>query len=828
MTCPGCRVPAARPSAPEPGRPGAGGRSRARAGLPEPRCRVRRTGTTRSGRAPAPGRRSRRRPRSRRAARRPGSTPGRGTPITSPPASRRAVPRTGPSSGPPRGRGHRRLPGRGARPRPGSPRSAGQPERDRLPCEPARGATRPQGYAYPYGGPDDPPPRPGTARRRAARHVRAARRRRSPRTAEPRRRRPAAADGAGALAARRPPSPADGAGGGRTGTGRRRDPATRLPAVPTPTAYAGRGPGPAASRPGAVGSGPVGPGTAGPSRRARPRRSAPRLGPRRRDRVPATAPRGTRTVPPRPRAAPPRRPRTPQDAPGTAPPADRSARPAPGAAGTSGQPRGPRRPGPATPLAAERARQARMAVVGAVTERWAPEQAGPVHENWQLAAARRPRHRPVGARRAALPGRPGACPVPRGERRRAGAAGLRRAARLRRGVRPAAARSSSRCCVRTPPSGPTSRSCAAGCARSCGPRPSPRPGSACVPLPAADPAPAARRTPPGRAGAQAPGRADRDRPHGRHKRRRRSRGARSRAGPCSSAILLVAAPAAVAYAMLFMPEAGRAVPQARAGDGPRRDRRARRRQPRREPEPQPRPPPSRRPTGAPRRATPDVRARRVPETPTGAPAPPRLHPPQGPGGLPGRRRQTAGSAARSTRRGQVRVHRRALRADRRPRPGHRAGRRPIRWCYQRDKEPRAAAVPRLHLGHRDRRCRPIEVGRQTMAEGQFTWTGRDGPRACSSAISSIALDGQYHVVQVRGPEDERDKVTRSYEQATASYRSPADRPDGWPDGHLTPVAGHGRYASQCGLLAARAVPVLPAALRNLARSARAAGHVESA
>ncbi|MEU6122933.1 serine/threonine protein kinase, partial [Streptomyces sp. NPDC047123] len=42
--------------------------------------------------------------------------------------------------------------------------------------------------------------------------------------------------------------------------------------------------------------------------------------------------------------------------------------------------------GPTTALAAERARHARMVVVGAVTERWAPEQAGPVHENWQLAA----------------------------------------------------------------------------------------------------------------------------------------------------------------------------------------------------------------------------------------------------------------------------------------------------------------------------------------------------------------------------------------------------------------------------------------------------------
>lgn len=41
--------------------------------------------------------------------------------------------------------------------------------------------------------------------------------------------------------------------------------------------------------------------------------------------------------------------------------------------------------GPVTRLGAERARQTRIAVVGAVTERWAPEQAGPVHEHWRLA-----------------------------------------------------------------------------------------------------------------------------------------------------------------------------------------------------------------------------------------------------------------------------------------------------------------------------------------------------------------------------------------------------------------------------------------------------------
>ncbi|GGO52570.1 hypothetical protein GCM10012287_37210 [Streptomyces daqingensis] len=41
--------------------------------------------------------------------------------------------------------------------------------------------------------------------------------------------------------------------------------------------------------------------------------------------------------------------------------------------------------GPTTALAAERARHARMTIVGAVSERWAPEQAGPVHANWRLA-----------------------------------------------------------------------------------------------------------------------------------------------------------------------------------------------------------------------------------------------------------------------------------------------------------------------------------------------------------------------------------------------------------------------------------------------------------
>ncbi|MFE5791808.1 protein kinase [Streptomyces sp. NPDC056503] len=67
-------------------------------------------------------------------------------------------------------------------------------------------------------------------------------------------------------------------------------------------------------------------------------------------------------------------------------PAHRNPRPPAGATVPAQPgPAGERYRGPSTRLAAERARQTRIAVVGAVTERWAPEQAGPVHENWRLA-----------------------------------------------------------------------------------------------------------------------------------------------------------------------------------------------------------------------------------------------------------------------------------------------------------------------------------------------------------------------------------------------------------------------------------------------------------
>jgi hypothetical protein len=64
----------------------------------------------------------------------------------------------------------------------------------------------------------------------------------------------------------------------------------------------------------------------------------------------------------------------------------------------------------------------------------------------------------------------------------------------------------------------------------------------------------------------------------------------------------------------------------------------------------------------------------------------------------------------------------------------------------------------------------IEVGGRSMAEGQFTWTGDDGRELFVRNLAML-VDGRYHVVQVRGPEAERDEVTRLFEQASATYQA---------------------------------------------------------
>ncbi|MDF3149676.1 serine/threonine protein kinase, partial [Streptomyces sp. T21Q-yed] len=63
----------------------------------------------------------------------------------------------------------------------------------------------------------------------------------------------------------------------------------------------------------------------------------------------------------------------------------------------------------------------------------------------------------------------------------------------------------------------------------------------------------------------------------------------------------------------------------------------------------------------------------------------------------------------------------------------------------------------------------IQVGERTMAEGQFTWTDDQGRELFVRNVA-ILIGGRYHVVQLRGPEAERDEVTRLFEQASATYQ----------------------------------------------------------
>lgn len=65
--------------------------------------------------------------------------------------------------------------------------------------------------------------------------------------------------------------------------------------------------------------------------------------------------------------------------------------------------------------------------------------------------------------------------------------------------------------------------------------------------------------------------------------------------------------------------------------------------------------------------------------------------------------------------------------------------------------------------------RRIDVGGRVMAEGQFTWQDSAG-RSLYVRNLAIITGGHYHVVQLRGPEAERDEVTRLYEQASATYQ----------------------------------------------------------
>ncbi|MFF8842467.1 protein kinase [Streptomyces sp. NPDC015127] len=430
--------------------------------------------------------------------------------------------------------------------------------------------------------------------------------------------------------------------------------------------------------------------------------------------------------------------------------------------------------GPATPLAAERARQARIAVVGAVTERWAPEQAGPVHENWQLAA-------PVGPATdlwalGALLFRAvqGHAPYPEES-----------AAELVQLVCAEPPAFAEECGPLRPvvesllrqdpterPDFEELRGWLRSLVRSA---PEPEAGMDVVPLPAgpvdASRLPVVRRRGElvrrrrsgarevahgrhrhkGPRGGARPGRTERrDRPV---RPERQSYGGQGRApralGRTLLLLILLAVSAAVAYAVLFMPKADSgqpdrgAGPSAGAGPSPGR---------------------------------------------TGGQDP-------SPSGSPGAQQPQTSAPAANLPDGYVlredpEGFRLAVDKDWQRRPINDAGQ--VRYTDGdftlivvpgRDPVSTNGDDPLVYQSDKERELQPfrdsswagasglrrIDVGQQSMAEGQFTWRDSTGRDVFVRNLALIVGD-HYHVIQVIGPADRRERVTEIHQQATATYR----------------------------------------------------------
>ncbi|MGW1136336.1 protein kinase [Streptomyces zhihengii] len=434
--------------------------------------------------------------------------------------------------------------------------------------------------------------------------------------------------------------------------------------------------------------------------------------------------------------------------------------------------------GPTTPLAAERARQARIAVVGAVTERWAPEQAGPVHDNWQLAA-------PVGPATdlwalGALLYRAvqGHAPYPEDS--------AHELVQMVCSEPPAFAeecgplRPVVESLLRQDPTERPEFEELSGWLRSLvRSAPEPEAGVDVVPVPSGpvDPAllPIVRRR-----GELVRRRrfGGREAAHGRH-RQKKSRGAarpvRTERPPAPPAydelpprgaarggapralgrtllvLILLLLAAAVAYAFLFMPKAGEEGAAQGADTGSRPSAEA-----------------SPGPSGG------------------GEPSPDRTPGSQQPQTSAPAADLPAGYVLREDAEGfQLAVAKAWQR-----RPINDAGQ--VRYVggdftlivvpgrdsvadngddpltYQRDKE-RELQPFRDSSWASATGLRRIDVGKQSMAEGQFTWQDSTGREVFVRNLALI-VNGDYHVVQVIGPADQKEKVTEIHRQATSTYR----------------------------------------------------------
>ncbi|WP_234390529.1 protein kinase [Streptomyces sp. MMG1533] len=438
----------------------------------------------------------------------------------------------------------------------------------------------------------------------------------------------------------------------------------------------------------------------------------------------------------------------------SAPPPGRWGDPAAGA---------PLRRGPATALAAERARQARMAVVGPVTERWAPEQAGPVHENWQLAAPIGPQTDLWALGALLFRAVQGHAPYP--EESTAELVQLVCAEPPAFAEECGPLRPVVESLLRQDPTERLDFEELRGWLRSLvRSAPEPEAGAHVVAAPPADTSrlPVVRRR--GelvrrrRAGLPATS------AHGRHKRAREEARSPRRLGRTLLLLILLVLAGAIAYAMYFMPKA--------------------------DPNDQ----------GAGDRTGSAGEASQAPEQSPEASSEPR--PDQtSPGSSEGSPSTSAGSTQTQTDGPEV-ADGFTLRKDT---AGFRVavadgwertaenGRGQVVYAHGnfelivvpgRDSAAEDGSDPMVYQREKEAELQPyrdsswatatglktIQVGGRTMAEGQFTWTGDDGRELFVRNLAML-VDGKYHVVQVRGPEAERDEVTRLYEQAAQTYQA---------------------------------------------------------
>ncbi|MGK5638379.1 protein kinase [Streptomyces sp. URMC 126] len=90
-------------------------------------------------------------------------------------------------------------------------------------------------------------------------------------------------------------------------------------------------------------------------------------------------------------------------------------------------------------------------------------------------------------------------------------------------------------------------------------------------------------------------------------------------------------------------------------------------------------------------------------------------------------------------------------------------------AYQQEKEPELAAF-RSSSWSGSSGLRRVDVGRRAGAEGTFNWNDESG-RQVYVRNSAVILDGRYHVLQVLGPMDGQRSVDSFFDQATATYRA---------------------------------------------------------